>query len=216
MSTLLLAAQSAVLLCLAAGFLPAWAQTMETAPASVKPATPAAKASASAARASTSAAKAPAQAAKPAASAAKSAASAAKPAKPGDKPVAKSAPATAVVPVPVQVAPDTIGPTATRMQRCQAELVGVAGKDRSRILRECLVYRAEGERLLARDCSRQFRSLPAGHGTDKTTFQKQCLATALQVSHKELPRRPARPVSASTNSAPTVAAPAATPVANKE
>jgi hypothetical protein len=77
----------------------------------------------------------------------------------------------------------------TRMQRCQTEMAGVEGPTRTRKLRECLIGRAEGERLIARDCTRQFRSLPAGHGADKVAFQKQCVAAGLQVSHDKLPRR---------------------------
>jgi hypothetical protein len=79
----------------------------------------------------------------------------------------------------------------TRMQRCQAEIAGVDTKERARKLRECLIGRAEGERLIARDCSRQFRSLPAGSAVDKAVFQKQCVAAGLQVSHDKLPRRKA-------------------------
>ncbi len=79
----------------------------------------------------------------------------------------------------------------TRMQRCQQELIGVEGAERVRSLRECLINRAEGERLVARDCSRQYRSLPAGQAKDKTAFQKQCVATGLQAAHKDLPGRKA-------------------------
>jgi hypothetical protein len=79
----------------------------------------------------------------------------------------------------------------TRMQRCQQELMGVEGAERVRSLRECLINRAEGERLIARDCSRQYRSLPAGQAKDKTAFQKQCVATGLQAAHKDLPGRKA-------------------------
>jgi hypothetical protein len=99
----------------------------------------------------------------------------------------------------------TSGSPLTRMQRCQSEIVGMQGAERSRNLRECLINRAEGERLIARDCSRQYRSLPASPATDKTTFQKQCIATGLQASHKELPRRKAAEPAQYTNapSAPT-------------
>ncbi len=87
-----------------------------------------------------------------------------------------------------------LGSAPTRMQRCQVEISGLQGRPRTLALRECLIDRAEGERLIARDCSRQYRSLPAGQTADKTTFQKQCVSNALSVAHKELPRRkPAAP-----------------------
>lgn len=90
----------------------------------------------------------------------------------------------------------------TRMQRCQAEIAGVDAKERTLKLRACLIGRAEGERLIARDCSRQFRSLPAGSAVDKMMFQKQCVAAGLQVSHDKLPRRkPPAPKLEAANSA---------------
>jgi hypothetical protein len=87
------------------------------------------------------------------------------------------------------------------MQRCQAEIAGVDAKERTLKLRTCLIGRAEGERLIARDCSRQYRSLPAGSAGDKAVFQKQCVAAGLQVSHDKLPRRkpPAPKLEAATN-----------------
>jgi hypothetical protein len=98
--------------------------------------------------------------------------------------------ALAWLPTWAQQAPVVAVPSGpTRMQRCQTEMAGVEGPTRTRKLRECLIGRAEGERLITRDCNRQFRSLPAGHGADKVAFQKQCVAAGLQVSHDKLPRR---------------------------
>lgn len=100
----------------------------------------------------------------------------------------------------------------TRMQRCQAEIGDLKGSARTLKLRKCLIDRTEGERLLTRDCSRQFRALPAGHKLDKVVFQKQCVATGLKVGHEELPRRkvPAPVVQASgAEGSPMASSPAA-------
>lgn len=88
-----------------------------------------------------------------------------------------------------------LGSAPTRMQRCQVEISGLEGRPRTLALRECLINRAEGERLIARDCARQYRSLPTGQAAaDRNAFQKQCVAGALSVAHKELPKRkPAAP-----------------------
>ncbi len=88
-----------------------------------------------------------------------------------------------------------LGNAPTRMQRCQIEISGLDGRARTLALRECLINRAEGERLIARDCARQYRNLPTGQAAaDKNAFQKQCVAGALNVAHKELPKRkPAAP-----------------------
>jgi hypothetical protein len=82
-----------------------------------------------------------------------------------------------------------VGSGPTRMQRCQAEIGDVKGSARTLQLRKCLIDRTEGERLLTRDCSRQFRALPAGHKVDKVSFQKQCVLTGLKAGTDALPRR---------------------------
>jgi hypothetical protein len=110
----------------------------------------------------------------------------------------------------------------TRMQRCQAELADVKGSARTLKLRKCLIDRTEGERLLTRDCNRQFRALPTGHKVDKVAFQKQCVTTGLKAGHEALPRRkaPTPDVLASSASGqpaaakPATAKPPAAPVAN--
>jgi hypothetical protein len=79
----------------------------------------------------------------------------------------------------------------TRMQRCQAEIGDVKGSARTLQLRKCLIDRTEGERLLTRECSRQYRALPTGHKVDKVSFQKQCVVTGLKAGHDALPRRKA-------------------------
>jgi hypothetical protein len=114
------------------------------------------------------------------------------------KTVAAKTAAKATTPDPTVIHPvltsADLSSTPTRMQRCQVEISGLEGRSRTIALRECLINRTEGERLIARDCSRQYRSLPAGQSADKNTFQKQCIAGALSVAHKELPRRkPAAP-----------------------
>lgn len=120
-------------------------------------------------------------------------------AKQSTKSAAKAAPKTpskvtlAAEPPPIVTAAD-LGSHPTRMQRCQVEISGMQGPARTRTLRECLIDRTEGERLIARDCARQYRSLPAGQTVEKSVFQKQCVTSALSVAHKELPRRkPAAP-----------------------
>jgi hypothetical protein len=90
------------------------------------------------------------------------------------------------------------GHVPTRMQRCESEVASLSGADRKRVLRECLVNRNEGERIVSRNCSRQFRDMPPG-GTkiDKGVFMKQCVATGLKAGHDKLPaRKPATPSSA--------------------
>jgi hypothetical protein len=89
------------------------------------------------------------------------------------------------------------------MQRCESEVASLSGADRKRVLRECLVNRNEGERIVSRNCSRQFRDMPPG-GTkiDKGVFMKQCVATGLKAGHDKLPaRKPATPSSAAAASA---------------
>lgn len=114
--------------------------------------------------------------------------------KPVSKAVSKAPKVTlAAEPPPIVTAAD-LGSYPTRMQRCQVEISGMQGPARTRALRECLIDRTEGERLIARDCARQYRSLPAGQSVEKSVFQKQCVTGALSVAHKELPRRkPAAP-----------------------
>lgn len=84
-----------------------------------------------------------------------------------------------------------VGSGPTRMQRCQAEIGDVKGSARTLQLRKCLIDRTEGERLLTRDCNRQYRALPTGHKVDKVSFQKQCVLTGLKAGHDALPRRKA-------------------------
>jgi hypothetical protein len=99
--------------------------------------------------------------------------------------------ASALLPVWAQQSSTQIVGGPTRMQRCQAEIGDVKGSARTLQLRKCLIDRTEGERLLTRDCSRQYRALPTGHKTDKAVFQKQCVATGLKAGHDALPRRKA-------------------------
>jgi hypothetical protein len=120
--------------------------------------------------------------------------------------------ALACLPAVAQPAAPVLQSGPTRMQRCQAEIAGVDAKERTLKLRACLIGRAEGERLIARDCSRQFRSLPAGSAVDKAVFQKQCVAAGLQVSHDKLPRRkpPAPKPEAATSADKPAAEPSST------
>jgi hypothetical protein len=97
--------------------------------------------------------------------------------------------AAALLPVWAQQSTTQIVGGPTRMQRCQAELADVKGSARTLKLRKCLIDRTEGERLLTRDCSRQYRALPTGHKEDKVSFQKQCVSAGLKVGHEALPRR---------------------------
>lgn len=92
------------------------------------------------------------------------------------------------------------GPMPTRLQFCQQELQGAEGEERKRLLRECLVRRAEAERLVARDCRRQAREVP-GAPADKARWQRDCEYRALAVHSSELPQRPepvANPVQEAT------------------
>ncbi len=92
----------------------------------------------------------------------------------------------------------------TRMQRCQAEITDVKGSARTLKLRKCLIDRTEGERLLTRDCNRQYRALPTGHKVDKVAFQKQCVVTGLSASTEALPRRKvAAPVAGASGASAT-------------
>ena len=92
----------------------------------------------------------------------------------------------------------------TRMQRCQAEIGDAKGSARTLKLRKCLIDRTEGERLLTRDCSRQYRALPTGHKVDKVSFQKQCVVTGLKAGTDALPRRKvAAPVATASGTAGT-------------
>ncbi len=107
--------------------------------------------------------------------------------------------ALALLPVWAQQSSTQIVSKPTRMQRCQAEIGDVKGSARTVQLRKCLIDRTEGERLLTRDCGRQYRALPKGHKADKVAFQKQCVANGLNAGHQTLPRRkvPAPEVQAS-------------------
>jgi hypothetical protein len=117
---------------------------------------------------------------------------------------AKTATMATPAAAPIAAPATGAGAAPTRMQRCQSEIASLEGATRKRVLRECLVGRAEGERLIGRDCSRQYRSLPAGQSIDKATYIKQCSAGALNVGHKQLPKsKPAAPpASASSGASP--------------
>jgi hypothetical protein len=79
----------------------------------------------------------------------------------------------------------------TRMQLCASEIGALEGAERKRLLRECLVIRADAERLIERDCRQQIRaSAVAPSNEDRHELQKQCVAKALAVNYAELPRRP--------------------------
>ncbi len=121
----------------------------------------------------------------------------------------------ALMPAWAQQSTTLIAGGPTRMQRCQAEIGDLKGSERTLKLRKCLIDRTEGERLLTRDCSRQFRALPAGQKVDKVAFQKQCVATGLKVGHEALPRRKVAPPVAQASGAAGSSA-VSQPVASKE
>lgn len=125
--------------------------------------------------------------------------------------------AAALLPVWAQQSTTQIVGGPTRMQRCQTEIGDVKGAARTLKLRKCLIDRTEGERLLTRDCARQFRALPSGHKQDKVSFQKQCVATGLKAGHEALPRRkaPAPDATVSAASATLGQASATKPLAAK-
>jgi hypothetical protein len=79
----------------------------------------------------------------------------------------------------------------------------VQGNDRKLQLRQCLVARTEGERLITRDCAKQLRELPVDPAVDKAALQKKCVSTALNVGYAQLPKRA---VTASTDAAKPAAA----------
>jgi hypothetical protein len=94
------------------------------------------------------------------------------------------------------------GHTPTRMQRCESEVASLSGAERKRVLRECLVSRNEGERIVSRNCSRQFRDMPPGDTkVNKGVFMKQCVQTSLKAGHDKLPAR--KPVVASSSPSPS-------------
>jgi hypothetical protein len=97
--------------------------------------------------------------------------------------------AAALLPVWAQQASTQVVSGPTRMQRCQAEIGDLKGSARTLKLRKCLIDRTEGERLLTRDCNRQYRALPKGHSQDKVPFQRKCVAAGLNVGYEALPRR---------------------------
>jgi hypothetical protein len=77
------------------------------------------------------------------------------------------------------------------MQLCAADIGAMEGAERKRILRECLVIRAEAERLIERDCRQQIRSASITPSREERhELQKQCVAKGLAVNYAELPRRP--------------------------
>lgn len=109
----------------------------------------------------------------------------------------------------------------TRMEYCQRDLGGLQGDARKRALSECLVRRLEGERLVARECRRQVREVPAA-ANQQWQLQRECETRALSVPTPELPQRPAaasrevadatfKPVDAAAPSAEAAPAPAAAP-----
>jgi hypothetical protein len=81
----------------------------------------------------------------------------------------------------------------TRMQFCNAEVTLPDGSERKRVLRECLVRRAEGERLIERECRTQLSAVPFKTAADKHAAQKQCVLPRLQSSYLDMPRRPPPP-----------------------
>jgi hypothetical protein len=108
-------------------------------------------------------------------------------------PVSASAPASPQTPVLIP----------TRMQFCNVEVTLPDGSERKRVMRECLVRRAEGERLLERECRSQLSSVPFSSASDKHQAHKQCLLPRLQISYQDMPRRPipvAPPVSSPVDS----------------
>lgn len=81
------------------------------------------------------------------------------------------------------------GPLPTRMQFCQAELQGVEGEERRRQLRECLLRRADAERLVVRDCRQRVREARVAPA-DRFRFQRDCEYRAFAVHSSELPQPP--------------------------
>lgn len=78
------------------------------------------------------------------------------------------------------------GPLPTRMQFCQLELQGAEGEDRRPLLRECLLRRADAERLVARSCRRQVREAHAAPA-ERFRRQRDCEYRALAVHSSDLP-----------------------------
>ena len=95
-------------------------------------------------------------------------------------------------------------PIPTRMQFCQRELLGTEGEERKRLLRDCLVRRADSERLVANECRRQAREVRAAPA-ERLKLQRGCEGRALAVHSSELPRR----VVAAPRRAPEADSPAA-------
>ena len=95
----------------------------------------------------------------------------------------------------------------SKMQRCQAELASVEGNTRKLQLRECLVARTEGERLITRDCAKQLRELPPDPAVDKAVTQKKCIANGLNMGYAQLPKRAV--VTSADTAKPAAAEPAA-------
>ncbi len=109
----------------------------------------------------------------------------------------------------------------TRMEYCQRDLGGLQGDARKRALSECLVRRLEGERLVARECRRQVREVPAA-ANQQWQLQRECEHRALSAPTTELPQRPPaaprevadatfKPVEATAPSALAAPAPVAVP-----
>lgn len=79
------------------------------------------------------------------------------------------------------------GALPTRMQFCQLELQGVEGEERRQLLRECLLRRADAERLVVRDCRRQLREARVA-ADERFRRQRDCEYRALAVPWSELPQ----------------------------
>ena len=92
------------------------------------------------------------------------------------------------------------GPLPTRMQFCQLELQGVEGEERRLPLRECLLRRADAERLVLRDCRQRVREARVAPA-DRLRYQRDCEWRALAVHSSELPQPP--PLASPQPEAPT-------------
>ncbi|WP_137891843.1 hypothetical protein [Ramlibacter sp. 2FC] len=102
------------------------------------------------------------------------------------------------------------GPLPTRMQFCQQELQGAEGEERRQLLRACLVRRADGERLVLRECRQRLREARVAPA-ERQRWQRDCEYRALAVHSSELPQTTvAAPEPAAQDQAPADAvAPAA-------
>lgn len=87
------------------------------------------------------------------------------------------------------------GPLPTRMQFCQLEVQGAEGDERRQLLRECLLRRADAERLVLRECRQRVREARVAPA-DRFRRQRDCEYRALAVHSSELPQPPPVPVAA--------------------